>query len=98
MAIVAFDNFFFTLFLYWSSPNLWNQMLVGLIGKAVAALFYTGVYWTYLRFVEPQTVVVGSGDVADVFQALTYRQKYEQVKERLVRDSLTGPVQPRILR
>ncbi len=90
VAIVAFDNFFFTLFLHWSSPNLWNQMLVGFIGKAVAALFYTGIYWTYLRFVEPQTVVVGGGDVADVFQALTYRQKYEQVKERLVRDSLTG--------
>ena len=90
LVIVTFDNIFFTLFTQWGKDHLWRVMLVGEAGKAAASLFYTCAYWTYLRFVESQTVVVGSGDVADVFQALTYRQKYEQVKERLVRDSLTG--------
>ena len=32
----------------------------------------------------------GTGIVADTFQVLTYRQKYEEVRERMVRDSLTG--------
>ena len=39
---------------------------------------------------EPRTAVVGTGDVADVFQRLTYRQKYEQVRQRMSRDALTG--------
>jgi diguanylate cyclase (GGDEF)-like protein len=90
LVIVAFDNFFFTLFIAYDKPNLPSLMLVGFLGKAAMALFYTATVTTYLRFVEPQTAVVGTGDVADVFQALTYRQKYEQVRERMVRDALTG--------
>lgn len=90
LATVAFDNAFFTLFIHWDKPGLFNLVIAGFLGKAAASLFYTVVCVAYLRFVEPQTAVVGTGDVADVFQALTYRQKYEQVRERMVRDALTG--------
>ena len=42
--------------------------------------------WAYLRYVEPRISTVGTGDVADVFQVLTYRQKYEAARQRMVRD------------
>ena len=90
LVIVAFDNASFTAVNQWGKPNLQWLIWIGFVGKALAALFYTIVCWTYLRFVEPQTAVVGTGDVTDVFQALTYRQKYEQVRQRMVRDALTG--------
>jgi diguanylate cyclase (GGDEF)-like protein len=35
-------------------------------------------------------VTAGEGDVADVFQLLTYRQKYELARRRMIHDTLTG--------
>ncbi len=88
--IVAFDNTVFMILVHWRRPNLETLLLAGGIGKAVAALVYTVIYNAYLRYVDPPTAVVGTGDVADTFQLLTYRQKYEQARARMVRDSLTG--------
>jgi diguanylate cyclase (GGDEF)-like protein len=88
--IVAFDNTVFMILVHWRRDNLGTLLLAGGIGKAVAALVYTAIYNGYLRYVDPPTAVVGTGIVADTFQLLTYRQKYEQVRERMVRDSLTG--------
>jgi diguanylate cyclase (GGDEF)-like protein len=94
LVMVGFDNFFFTLFIHLrygkGDADLSHVVLVGFLGKAAAALFYSTVSVAYLRFAERRTAVVGTGDVADVFQALTYRQKYEQARERMVRDALTG--------
>lgn len=90
LAVVAFDNVFFTLFVQWGRPEILQLMAAGFLGKAVTSLFYSAVFCGYLRFVEAHTADVGTGDVADVFQALTYRQKYEQARQRMVRDALTG--------
>jgi diguanylate cyclase (GGDEF)-like protein len=88
--IVAFDNTVFMILVHWSRPDLGTLLLAGGVGKAVAALVYTAIYNGYLRYVDPPTAVVGTGDVSDTFQMLTYRQKYEQARARMVRDSLTG--------
>ncbi len=88
--IVAFDNLLFTAFLSFGETNLWDAMAAGLISKAGAALFYSTSLWAYLRFIEPQEITSAEGDVADVFQMLTYRQKYEQARNRMVHDPLTG--------
>ena len=65
-------------------------MTSGLISKAGATLFYSAALWAYLRFIEPQEITSAEGDVADVFQMLTYRQKYEQARNRMIHDPLTG--------
>ena len=90
LVIVAFDNAAFVTMNQWGRPDLWRAIWIGFAGKAVSAFFYTLVCWTYLRFGEPQTAAVGTGDVGDVFQVLTYRQRYEQARQRMVRDALTG--------
>jgi len=89
-AIVAFDNVIFTAMVHGGQPNPLNLLLFGFAGKAATALFYSVVFWFYLKYAEPKTAVVGTGDVADVFHRLTYRQKYEQARQRMVRDALTG--------
>ena len=73
-----------------ANPQFQSLLLAGFVGKASAAFFYTVALCVYLRYFEPQRATVGSGDVQDVFQALTYRQRYEEVRQRMVRDALTG--------
>lgn len=90
LAIVAFDNFFFAGFLRFGRSDFFETMAAGLVAKTGAAGFYAVVLWAYLRFIEPREVTTAEGDVADVFQLLTYRQKYEQARRRMIRDPLTG--------
>ncbi len=90
LAVASFDSVIFTQLIHGGLPNLVSLQIASLVGKAVMALFYSVHVWLYLRYMEPRTLVVGTGDVADVFQRLTYRQKYEQVRQRMSRDALTG--------
>jgi diguanylate cyclase (GGDEF)-like protein len=91
LMVVSFDNAWFTLLVQGAgNPEFQSLLLAGFVGKAGAALFYTVALCVYLRYFEPQRATVGSGDVQDVFEALTYRQRYEEVRQRMVRDALTG--------
>ena len=90
LVIVAVDNFLFTLAVQWGQPALPMLMASGLAGKSAAAIFYASLLALYLRFVDPVTATEGTGDLADVFQKLTYRQLYEQARTRATRDALTG--------
>jgi diguanylate cyclase (GGDEF)-like protein len=91
LLVVSFDNAWFTLLVQGpGNPEFQSLLLAGFVGKAGAALFYTVALCVYLRYFEPQLATVGSGDVQDVFEALTYRQRYEAVRQRMVRDALTG--------
>jgi len=90
LVVVAFDNFFFAGFLRFGRSDFWVTMIAGLVSKAGATVFYATALWGYLRFVEPREVTSSEGDIADVFQLLTYRQKYERAREQMMHDSLTG--------
>jgi diguanylate cyclase (GGDEF)-like protein len=90
LLIVAFDNFFFAGFLRFGRSDFLQTMIAGLVSKAGATLFYAVALWAYLRWIEPHEVTSAEGDVADVFQMLTYRQKYEQARQQMIHDPLTG--------
>lgn len=91
LLVVSFDNTWFTLLVQGLDNPLFGRLLIaGYVGKAVAAFVYTIALCLYLRYFEPQQATVGTGDVHDVFQTLTYRQRYEEVRQRMVRDALTG--------
>ena len=90
IAIVVFDQTLFTLIVQGGHPRMMHSLYTGMVGKTIAVTFYAIVCWLYLKYGEPHTATVGTGDVADVFQTLTYRQKYEQARQRMVRDGLTG--------
>lgn len=90
LVIVAFDNLLFAAFLRLGRTGFLETMVAGLVSKAGAALFYAAALWVYVRFIEPEGVSSAEGDVADVFQMLTYRQKYELARRQMVHDPLTG--------
>ena len=90
VAIGAIDSVFFTLAVQQGRPELPALVVAAIAGKATTMLLYAAALTVYLRYFEPETAVVGSGDVADVFQTLTYRQLYEQARTRMTHDALTG--------
>jgi diguanylate cyclase (GGDEF)-like protein len=90
LIIVAFDNLLFVSVLTANTPGFWQAMINGMRAKTGATFFYATALWCYVRFIEPRGVTAGEGDVADVFQLLTYRQKYELARRRMIHDTLTG--------
>ena len=85
---VAFDNAWFTFLVQSGRIDYLHVMWAGLLGKAAAAVFYASTLYVYLRYLEPHEATLGTGDVSDVFQQLTYRERYEQARQRMTRDAL----------
>lgn len=62
----------------------------GWIAKIGAVCFFSGTIALYLRFAEENTARTRSYRAADVFDRLTYRQRYEELVEQVGKDPLTG--------
>ena len=87
-----FDSIAFSTAAFIGSPAYLDIMLSQLAGKTVAALIYSIVFATYLRYFSvAESVVVGDGrGIREMFRVLTYRQRYEELKKIAVRDALTN--------
>jgi diguanylate cyclase (GGDEF)-like protein len=69
----------------------WDVLFGGWAAKMVSAVFYGGLAALYLRYGEPVTVrQSGRRRTADLFDTLTYRQRYETLLRQTGRDALTG--------
>jgi diguanylate cyclase (GGDEF)-like protein len=90
VVVVAFDNFLFAGFLRLGRGDFIATMIAGLVSKTGATVFYATALWGYLRFIDPHDMPASEGDVVDVFQLLTYRQKYELARDRMIHDPMTG--------
>jgi diguanylate cyclase (GGDEF)-like protein len=86
-----FDSIAFATAAFAGSPAYLDIMLSQLAGKTVAALIYSVVFATYLRYFSvSESVVVGDGrGIGEMFRMLTYRQRYEELQKMAVRDALT---------
>ncbi len=82
-------GFFFALYYFVGVPI--EVLFGGWIGKMVAAVFFAVLTGIYLRRFEAEG---GKLDIrprlADVFDALTYRERYQELLEQTGRDGLTG--------
>lgn len=64
-------------------------VLAGLIGKSYAALIYTACLWFAQRsWKAPRADADAS--LRDIFDRLSYRQRFEELKQRYASDVLTG--------
>lgn len=86
-----FDSIAFATAAFAGSPAYLDIMLSQLVGKTVAALIYSVVFATYLRYFSvSESVLVGDGrGIGEIFRVLTYRQRYEELQKMAVRDALT---------
>jgi diguanylate cyclase (GGDEF)-like protein len=88
-AVLTFDQAGFFLALHAITGAPFKVFLGGWVAKMAAGLVYSVMLVAYLRWFEG--LIVPSGrTLPDVFDILTYREKYEAVLERSDRDGLTG--------
>jgi len=87
--VLALDHFAFfaALKIYFGVPI--SAGMGGLVGKMVAAAIFCGFLWAYLRFAE-RAGREDATSISDVFNVLTYRQRYEALDIQSRMDVLTG--------
>jgi len=90
--VLVFDTLVFVTGAFVENPAYTSILLSGIVGKLAAALIYAAALTFYLPrawAAEPQAGEARPG-LADLFQVLTYRQKYEALRAQAMRDPLTG--------
>ena len=91
--VLAFDTLLFVTGGFVEHPAYGEILLSGIVGKVAAALIYAAVLAVYLARFDVSAPDPLSGtrqDIGDLFQVLTYRQKYEALRAQATRDPLTG--------
>src|SRR5690606_5793631 len=89
--VLSFDQIGFFLALYYFVGVPVEVLYGGWIGKMVAAVVFASFAGAYLRWFESEG---GKLEIrprlSDVFDALTYRERYQALLEQTGRDGLTG--------
>jgi diguanylate cyclase (GGDEF)-like protein len=91
--VLALDTLLFVTGGFIENPAYREILLSGMAGKIAAAAVYAGalsLYLPRLRAAEPTTIGGVRRGIGDLFQVLTYRQKYEALRAQAARDPLTG--------
>ncbi len=92
VSVVSFDTLIFVSVGFYGAENFQSLLMSGLIGKASVGLVYAAMITTYLKYVptsqfDPRTDNSAS---RNIFNILTYRQRYELLKDELKREPMTG--------
>ncbi|HVL34335.1 MAG TPA: diguanylate cyclase [Burkholderiales bacterium] len=91
--VLILDTLVFVTGGFWEHPAYRDLLLSGIVGKAAAAMVYAAALAVYLpraAKTDPEAVAGARPGLNDLFQVLTYRQKYEQLRAEARRDALTG--------
>ena len=91
--VLVFDTLLFVTGGFVEHPAYREILVSGVVGKVIAAAIYTAALALYLPragAAEPQTVGGIRRGIGDLFQVLTYRQKYEALRAQASRDPVTG--------
>lgn len=89
VTVLTFDQAGFFTALYFVSDAPIEVFFGGWFAKMGAALIYSAMLCAYLFWIERNHVAAPRG-LADVFETLTYRERYEALAEHVGRDGLTG--------
>jgi diguanylate cyclase (GGDEF)-like protein len=88
--VLTFDQAGFFLALHYVSGAPWHVFLGGWAAKMVATVVYTGLFVVYLKYFDDEESWFTNRTLKDVFQVLTFRERYQQLLETSMRDHLTG--------
>ncbi|MGA0532127.1 diguanylate cyclase [Hansschlegelia sp. KR7-227] len=88
--VLTFDQLAFFPVLHWLTGTPLSALTGGWVAKIGAAALYSVLIGVYLRVVEPLDRLPGTRALADVFSALTYRNRYEDLLRTSLTDEVTG--------
>jgi PAS domain S-box-containing protein len=81
LIVISFDTLFFSIGAFWNYTNLDTIITSGLLSKGVFAIFYSVFVYFYLIYIEKDVADSQTYKIKDVFQTLSYRQKFEISEE-----------------
>nr|WP_192384578.1 GGDEF domain-containing protein [Mesorhizobium silamurunense] len=87
--VLTFDQAGFFTALHFVAGAPIEVFFGGWFAKMAAALAYSGMLVAYLRWVEDHDITLPRG-LSDIFDTLTYRERYEALVKHVGRDGLTG--------
>ncbi|WP_405604039.1 PAS domain-containing protein [Polaribacter sp. Asnod1-A03] len=76
LIVASFDTIFFSIFVFWKSENLGSIIISGLISKNSFTIYYSILFYIYLRYLDKTDKDLVHFTVKDVFKPLTYKQKF----------------------
>jgi len=89
--VLSFDQVAFFLGLHYLTGAPSSVLLGGWVSKMAAVAIYAGLGTCYLRWLElPRRRDKSVRRMSDIFDLLTYRERYEDLMARSGRDALTG--------
>ena len=88
VAVLVFDTLLFVTGGFMEHPAYGEILLSGIAGKLAASLIYAVALTFYLPRAAPGDA--GRPGLGDLFDVLTYRQRYEALRAQASRDALTG--------
>jgi diguanylate cyclase (GGDEF)-like protein len=88
--VMSFDQAAFYMGLHILTGAGMNVLIGGWIAKMAAVAFYSVLAGLYLRYCEASRVKTAAPKLSDVFETLTYRERYEDLLARTGFDALTG--------
>jgi diguanylate cyclase (GGDEF)-like protein len=88
--VLTFDQLAFFTGLHMLTGAGWNVLIGGWVAKMGAVALYSVLVAFYLRYCEPSLGRTIAPRIVDVFETLTYRERYEDLLARTGFDALTG--------
>lgn len=89
--VMAVDTVLFTTGAFYGRDGYVAMLISGFSAKLAGATFYSALIAGYVRWLDkPQAEASVELTGADVFQWLTYRQRYEEARTLMAHDALTG--------
>ena len=81
--ILSLDSILFPIGAFSNLEQIQGIIVSGLISKNLAAIIYAIIFTLYLKFIDKEKIIFGAHEnkFSDLFQSLTFRQKYEHVIE-----------------
>lgn len=89
-AMLTFDQFGFFLALHYVTEAPWHVLFGGWAAKIGAAVIFSVLVFAYLRLVERRSRILVPAELSDLFDTLTYRERYLDLLGESGRDRLTG--------
>jgi diguanylate cyclase (GGDEF)-like protein len=89
--VLSLDTVLFVSGSFFRNPDYLSILRSGILGKAAMALVYSSLLTLYLRLFERRRPSFSEANpkIRDVFDLLTFRQKYRLLEEQIKRDPLT---------
>jgi signal transduction histidine kinase len=77
--VVIFDTLLYSIIAFWNFESLNTIIISGLISRGIFAVFYSVLFYFYLRWFDSSEEETDPFKMKYVFQSMSYKQKFESV-------------------